>query len=166
MSLRSMRLLSPISCERPVLSRIGDILWSAVQRASAALVLILVMPLFAILYVLVKATSPGPFLFRQRRCGYLGRPFHIMKIRTMTVGSDKNAAFGQAAIRHQPRMMVGRMPAGGGWYSSSARCSSATGGAASVPRARTGISLYMAGHYAATGATCAHSQSAHAPISL
>ena len=73
--------------------------------------------------------------------------------------------------RHQPRspetsLLVGRVPAGGCWYSSSARCSSATGGAASLPRTRTGISLYVAGHYAATGATCAHGQSAHAPISL
>ena len=38
--------------------------------------------------------------------------------------------------------VVGRVPAGGCWYSSSARCSSATGeastGSASLPRARTG----------------------------
>jgi putative colanic acid biosynthesis UDP-glucose lipid carrier transferase len=38
--------------------------------------------------LLVKLDSPGPVLFRQRRIGYGGRPFHILKFRTMHVLED------------------------------------------------------------------------------
>jgi len=49
------------------------------------LVLILGLPLFAILAVLVRLSSPGPVFFVQERAGKDGRPFRIYKFRTMTV---------------------------------------------------------------------------------
>ena len=38
--------------------------------------------------LLVKVTSPGPILFRQKRIGYLGRPFWCYKFRTMKLNAD------------------------------------------------------------------------------
>jgi lipopolysaccharide/colanic/teichoic acid biosynthesis glycosyltransferase len=38
----------------------------------------------AVVWALVRLESPGPGLFRQRRGGFQGRPFHIYKFRTMT----------------------------------------------------------------------------------
>jgi lipopolysaccharide/colanic/teichoic acid biosynthesis glycosyltransferase len=49
-----------------------------------ALVLVLVaLPVMAIIALLVKATSPGPVLFRQKRLGKGGEVFELLKFRTM-----------------------------------------------------------------------------------
>lgn len=45
--------------------------------------LLIVSPLFAVLALLVKLTSPGPVFYRQERCGSGGQPFRIMKFRKM-----------------------------------------------------------------------------------
>jgi lipopolysaccharide/colanic/teichoic acid biosynthesis glycosyltransferase len=49
----------------------------------AGVLLIAVSPLLAVLALLVRATSPGPGLFRQTRIGRHGRPFVLLKLRTM-----------------------------------------------------------------------------------
>lgn len=49
-----------------------------------ALVLaIATLPLIVVVAILVKLTSPGPVFFHQARPGRNGRPFHIIKFRTM-----------------------------------------------------------------------------------
>ncbi|MES1245217.1 MAG: sugar transferase [Acidobacteriota bacterium] len=45
-------------------------------------------PVFAAAAVLVAATSPGPVLFRQTRVGLGGRPFTLLKLRTMRVAPE------------------------------------------------------------------------------
>lgn len=50
--------------------------------------LVLTAPVLTVLAVAVKATSPGPVLFRQERVGLGGRPFTIHKLRTMRVAHD------------------------------------------------------------------------------
>jgi putative colanic acid biosynthesis UDP-glucose lipid carrier transferase len=54
----------------------------------AGLVLTVLMPLLAIVAVAIKLDSPGPVLFRQQRCGFNGKSFHILKFRTMSVLED------------------------------------------------------------------------------
>jgi undecaprenyl phosphate N,N'-diacetylbacillosamine 1-phosphate transferase len=44
---------------------------------------LLLLPLFILLGVLIKMSSPGPVFFKQRRLGLEGRPFEIYKFRTM-----------------------------------------------------------------------------------
>jgi lipopolysaccharide/colanic/teichoic acid biosynthesis glycosyltransferase len=51
--------------------------------AVAGVLLLALSPLLAVLVVLVRATSPGPALFRQTRIGRDGRPFVLLKLRTM-----------------------------------------------------------------------------------
>jgi putative colanic acid biosynthesis UDP-glucose lipid carrier transferase len=46
------------------------------------------LPLLAIVAVGIKLDSPGPILFRQKRCGFNCRGFSIRKFRTMTVLED------------------------------------------------------------------------------
>jgi lipopolysaccharide/colanic/teichoic acid biosynthesis glycosyltransferase len=50
----------------------------------SALVLLLLSPLFAAIYVLIRMTSTGPGFFRQTRVGLEGRDFSVVKFRTMT----------------------------------------------------------------------------------
>jgi lipopolysaccharide/colanic/teichoic acid biosynthesis glycosyltransferase len=52
--------------------------------ATLALVL-LAVPMLAVA-LLVRVTSPGPVLFRQVRVGQYGRPFRMLKFRTMRIG--------------------------------------------------------------------------------
>jgi putative colanic acid biosynthesis UDP-glucose lipid carrier transferase len=45
-------------------------------------------PMMLLIAVLVRTTSKGPALFKQRRTGLNGKVFHIYKFRTMTVMED------------------------------------------------------------------------------
>lgn len=57
---------------------------TGVDRISAAAALLLLWPGLLVLYMLVRSTSPGPAIFRQRRVGYRGEVFNVWKFRTMT----------------------------------------------------------------------------------
>jgi lipopolysaccharide/colanic/teichoic acid biosynthesis glycosyltransferase len=50
--------------------------------------LVVLSPLLLALAGVVRATSPGPALFRQVRVGYRGQPFVMLKFRSMTDGCD------------------------------------------------------------------------------
>ena len=94
----------------------------AIKRAfdlvGAAVGLVLVAPLFAVLAVVIKLDSAGPVLFRQTRVGRDGKPFMMLKLRTMVDGADamkndlraRNEASGLFKIRDDPRITrVGRL---------------------------------------------------------
>jgi lipopolysaccharide/colanic/teichoic acid biosynthesis glycosyltransferase len=54
----------------------------------AALTLVLLAPLILAIVLLVRADSPGPAFFRQRRVGRGGREFTMLKFRTMRADAD------------------------------------------------------------------------------
>lgn len=58
------------------------------QRVLALIILILLSPLLLILFFIVKLTSKGPFIFKQKRWGRGKKPIYIYKIRTMVVGAE------------------------------------------------------------------------------
>ena len=49
---------------------------------------ILLSPLFVIIAILIKFTSPGPAFFKQRRVGKNGKDFSLIKFRTMELGAE------------------------------------------------------------------------------
>ena len=50
--------------------------------------LLVLAPLFPLLALLVRRSGPGPVLFRQTRLGESGKPFQILKFRTMVVDAE------------------------------------------------------------------------------
>jgi len=54
-----------------------------VDVSVAAVLLIVLSPLFLAIALAIKFSSPGAVLFRQIRCGLHGRPFVFLKFRTM-----------------------------------------------------------------------------------
>jgi len=67
------------------------VLKRAFDVAFAVLALVLSLPLLALAALAIKLTSRGPLLYRARRAGLDGRPFDMLKLRTMRVGSDAPA---------------------------------------------------------------------------
>lgn len=68
--------------------------WQAIFKESfdlvmALILLILLAPLFFIVTLMIKLTSPGPVLFRQQRSGLNGRPFTMVKFRSMVSDADQ-----------------------------------------------------------------------------
>jgi exopolysaccharide biosynthesis polyprenyl glycosylphosphotransferase len=49
---------------------------------------IVLSPVFLLIAIAVKLTSRGPVFFRQERVGYHGRPFKILKFRTMVMDAE------------------------------------------------------------------------------
>lgn len=52
------------------------------------LLLVVISPVLLLITVLIKATSPGPVLFKQKRIGLRGRQFNMYKFRTMVVNAE------------------------------------------------------------------------------
>lgn len=59
-----------------IFKRSFDILLSVIA-------LILLLPLYIFLIIGVKRSSPGPIFYKQERVGYRGKPFNIIKFRSM-----------------------------------------------------------------------------------
>ena len=58
----------------------------------AAAGLVLLSPIMLIAAAMVKLSSPGPVLFRQWRAGLAGKPFLILKFRSMVVDAERQQA--------------------------------------------------------------------------
>jgi Undecaprenyl-phosphate glucose phosphotransferase len=76
-------------CDRSV-KRISDVV-------IAGTALVVLGPLILMTAIAIKLDSRGPVIFRQRRCGFNGRQFHILKFRTMSVMED-----GDTIVQAQP----------------------------------------------------------------
>jgi exopolysaccharide biosynthesis polyprenyl glycosylphosphotransferase len=69
----------------------------AVKRAldilASSCALLALSPLLLLVALLIRLTcSPGPILFRQQRVGRHGRPFHMLKFRTMVADAEARKA--------------------------------------------------------------------------
>jgi sugar transferase EpsL len=55
----------------------------AIDAVGAAILIVVLSPLLATLAAAIRLTMGSPVLFRQLRPGYKGRPFEVLKFRTM-----------------------------------------------------------------------------------
>jgi putative colanic acid biosynthesis UDP-glucose lipid carrier transferase len=86
---------SPFRGWRRLMKRVQD-------AVLATLFLAVCAPVMMVIALVVKLTSAGPVLFRQRRHGENGTEFDVLKFRTMTV-MENDASVVQAQ-RHDPRI--------------------------------------------------------------
>ncbi len=86
---RSARRLTSTRSSRT--RRLGAVAKRAIDLAVAGSGLLVLSPLVMVIAVVVRATSRGPAFFRQERIGLGGRPFEIIKFRTMTASNDDTA---------------------------------------------------------------------------
>ena len=63
---------------------------------------IILLPLYLILAVAVKLSSKGPVFFLQERIGLNGKPFQIIKYRTMYINAEQHGP--QLSSSHDPRI--------------------------------------------------------------
>jgi lipopolysaccharide/colanic/teichoic acid biosynthesis glycosyltransferase len=69
----------------------------------AALLLALASPVLLAALVAIRLESPGSPIYRQRRVGKDGRPFELLKLRTMVTGAEHIGA-GMAVNEGDPRI--------------------------------------------------------------
>ncbi len=78
--------------------------------------LVVLSPLLAVVWVLVRVRMGAPVLFRQERPGLDGEPFTLLKFRTMTdrrtadgaplPDADRLTAFGHVPAPHEHRRVA------------------------------------------------------------
>ncbi len=71
-------------------ARTNEVIRIVIHRAVALIGAILSLPIAIVTAVLIKIDSRGPVLYKQERVGKNGRPFTLMKFRSMRVDAEKN----------------------------------------------------------------------------
>jgi exopolysaccharide biosynthesis polyprenyl glycosylphosphotransferase len=100
------------------IGRSSRIIKRTFDLVASTVLLVLLLPLLLAIAIAIKANSPGPVLFKQRRVGRHGEEFEIFKFRSMFDGADAlrdelrglNQADGLFKIENDPRITrVGRV---------------------------------------------------------
>ena len=85
-----------------------QILKPLLDFVGALLGLIFFAPAMILIALIVALESRGGVFFRQERIGFLGRPFHLIKFRTMVAGAEHQGS-GVLVRKDDPRVTrVGR----------------------------------------------------------
>lgn len=71
-------------------ARINEIARSAMHRIIALIGAILSLPIAIFTAIVIKLESRGPVLYKQERVGKNGRPFRLMKFRSMRTDAEKD----------------------------------------------------------------------------
>lgn len=65
------------------------LLKAAEDRFVSLVILALISPILVVVALGVKFSSPGPIFYRQERVGWNGRPFYMLKFRSMPIDVEK-----------------------------------------------------------------------------
>ncbi|MDL1960236.1 MAG: sugar transferase [Deltaproteobacteria bacterium] len=87
-----MTLVCPLYLDlskKPVLYELQKSIKRGIDIIGSLIGIILFLPLMFIIAILIKSTSPGPILYKQRRMGFLGKEFTFLKFRSMYANCDE-----------------------------------------------------------------------------
>jgi putative colanic acid biosysnthesis UDP-glucose lipid carrier transferase len=94
--------LPAVDLNQPLSSGLNGIAKDIFDKAFSIVTLILLLPLFIVLAICIKRSSPGPVFFKQSRLGLNGRPFNVYKFRTMKVHQEHGTV--TQATKGDPRL--------------------------------------------------------------
>ncbi len=80
----------------------GSLIKRALDIAAAAALLVLLLPFFPLIALAIWIEDRGPIFYHQERMGLDGRPFQILKLRSMRVGAESSTG-PVWAIKDDPR---------------------------------------------------------------
>ncbi|SFT69598.1 Undecaprenyl-phosphate galactose phosphotransferase, WbaP/exopolysaccharide biosynthesis polyprenyl glycosylphosphotransferase [Geodermatophilus amargosae] len=92
MHVRPFIGLPLVHVEEPHFTGPARLVKASLDRLGAGLLVVLALPVLAALAVAVHLDSAGPVLFRQQRIGQAGRPFTMLKFRTMITDAEARRA--------------------------------------------------------------------------
>jgi exopolysaccharide biosynthesis polyprenyl glycosylphosphotransferase len=107
-----------LGLRRPGLSRSSKLIKRTMDLVGSSLGVAIFSPLFLITALAIKLDTPGPVFFRQQRVGRDGRPFDILKFRSMVGDAEAqrqaleclNETHGLFKLSDDPRVTrIGRM---------------------------------------------------------
>ncbi len=78
-----------ISVKGSALTGFNQALKRTVDVLIAGVALLLISPLWCLVALAIRLDSPGPILFRQERIGLHGKPFTVLKFRSMYVNAEE-----------------------------------------------------------------------------
>jgi exopolysaccharide biosynthesis polyprenyl glycosylphosphotransferase len=92
LSIRPVAGLSLLHLERPTLGGPRMLVKTVFDRVVAAFLLLLASPVLAVVALAIRIESRGPVFFRQVRIGVAGRPFLMLKFRSMVGDAEQQRA--------------------------------------------------------------------------
>jgi putative colanic acid biosynthesis UDP-glucose lipid carrier transferase len=91
-----------LDLNQPVAADMNAIAKDVFDKVFSAVVLFLLLPLFTVIGIAIKLSSPGPVFFRQQRLGLNGRPFMCFKFRSMKLHQEHGVV--TQATQNDPRI--------------------------------------------------------------
>jgi lipopolysaccharide/colanic/teichoic acid biosynthesis glycosyltransferase len=71
--------------------------------------MLLSLPLIAVFGTILYLESPGPIFYRQRRSGRNGKPFDMLKIRSMRLDAERDGKAGWSTKDDPRRLRIGKL---------------------------------------------------------
>ncbi|HJW57780.1 MAG TPA: undecaprenyl-phosphate glucose phosphotransferase [Burkholderiaceae bacterium] len=91
-----------VDLNQPVSNGMSGIVKNLFDKIFALITLVLLAPLFAVIAVCIKSSSPGPVFFTQPRLGLNGKKFNVYKFRSMKVHQEHGTV--TQATQNDPRL--------------------------------------------------------------
>jgi exopolysaccharide biosynthesis polyprenyl glycosylphosphotransferase len=88
MHLRPVQDLPMVHVDLPQYSGFNHLVKRVMDIGAAAAALLILSPVLAFCVVAIRLSSEGPIIFRQTRVGLQGRPFTMLKFRSMVVDAE------------------------------------------------------------------------------
>ena len=110
LAARLEEVFAAVRDESPIQGGLGAAVKRLCDLAGAAVLLAVLSPALLAIAWAIRRETPGPALYRQERPGRDGRPFGVLKFRTMVVGADRmglglNVAAGDPRITRVGRFL-------------------------------------------------------------